>query len=989
MIDDVATEPRRRVSPNDNYLRGFGRENDFTGASLHFSNHDQLVAIKAMEEEREWRLADELTVMAIGANHTTDYSISLLAAIGTAKKGAKAKDMTPMVELALSKWQTTGAEAARGPIASIAKDGASIMNASVFSLCTEHEIDRSSAVGRAIFGDDGKGSVLFFDRCGRSPQKPLTDTVDDKHWGKRFRQALGRPEGVTIKQFTFTKALVSRLLKEMSRQPTRYDDSQIKTMFGDGEADSQNVDALTKLLFAIGELRYKSAADFDNKDRINAPQFAKQLAELHVLSWYAGTAFEVITMQSSNPMDPPGTFLSLGVYDTSVSRLAHLAFVLFRQNAGHFVPPQNYYNTQICLRTKYTSQALSKAMGIPQYWPYQDADDREEQLFGQLRVLQHGQNFDIVQFEDRASELMSLDSIYARHPEWKKGSRRLTGMCFDHVNPKTILANNASAVDLSNVGLTSCWFLGGVQARNLLLAGSVFDATATNWAAISQDGQARGSKIDMLRPNGEYVGVDAASPTPAARHPNQTDEEEWMSWLDLEDELEDELEHGDGAVGASGAHGDGSNAATAANSSERRRTLRYPHPQFPNGITASKDVGLLWSTNKRVSVERINRVQQRPKAGTSGADGAWTEERAEILAHVTPLLAILDSPLGATLVVIMPQQFELRGQKGLDCIAASDLLLDTTVVHGQVMQPISMASGEEGSATVTDLVFRHHTLRESMKICALLTRPCDPDQSISPEGVAEWKFPVLSLEVLMTLAWTDIEQHFYRQGQTRRDGQQLLPALRKESIYVQRSSQSPLFIVEGTGRAASDPAPPKQHATASEINVACELCSKVWPSTEIQQHMGGHLLEDSWSRYKQQRPAFPCGICGVRESVGQHLVEPLSFAGCSVYIKDGKAFHQCKLASDVSYSLSTAQKMSYSSRPCTNRPVKCTCGRIIQSYSMEDHWRQKHAGMAMDQELRKAVQLRPHEREYTMNLVTMRSNKTKLLCNNPECECKK
>ena len=52
-----------------------------------------------------------------------------------------------------------------------------------------------------------------------------------------------------------------------------------------------------------------------------------------------------------------------------------------------------------------------------------------------MRVIQHGANFDTVQFEeDRASELMCVDEIFARNPEWRKGSRRLAGVLFDHVN---------------------------------------------------------------------------------------------------------------------------------------------------------------------------------------------------------------------------------------------------------------------------------------------------------------------------------------------------------------------------------------------------------------------------------------------------------------------------------------------------------------------------------------------------------------------------
>ena len=84
----------------------------------------------------------------------------------------------------------------------------------------------------------------------------------------------------------------------------------------------------------------------------------------------------------------------------------------------------------------------------------------------------------------------------------------------------------------------------------------------------------------------------------------------------------------------------------------------------------------------------------------------------------------------------------------------------------------------------------------------------------------------------------------------------------------------------GTARATSDPA--KQPTSgASELRVECELCKRVWPSAEIQQHMGGHLLESSWSKYRingqpVEKPAFPCGICGTRESVGQQLIDQMA-----------------------------------------------------------------------------------------------------------------
>ena len=453
---------------------------------------------------------------------------------------------------------------------------------------------------------------------------------------------------------------------------------------------------------------------------------------------------------------------------------------------------------------------------------------------------------------------------------------------------------------------------------------------------------------------------------------------------------------GGGGDGPSGGGDGGGQEGSGRNA--RRHMLKYKHPAFSNDIPASKDVGLLWSTNQRKSVERINRVMQRPKAGTSESSDAWTAECAEILAHVTPLLAVLDSPLGATLVVVMPHKFDLQDQKGVDCIAASDLVLDKTIIYANVMRPLVMSSGGDSTSLVENIVFRKTSSlgqsSESLTLSALLTRPCTPQQR-APDGNAEWMFPVFSLEVLMSIAWTEIEQRFYRHGEARKQGQMLLPALRKESVYMPRESGTPLLIVEGTVRAASDPSKQPTAAGAAELPVDCEICGRTWPITEIHQHMGGHLLEASWSKYDKsgkihRMPAFPCGICGIRESVGQRLLDPLSFEGCSVYISaDGKrAHHQCKAVSETSYSLAQASKSSWSTRPCTNRPVKCpVCSAAIQSYSMEKHYL-KHNGAQMSDELKALVKLRAHEREYTLHLVDNMSNKKKVACNNPNCECK-
>ena len=99
--------------------------------SLVLNSHQTLVQIKAAEEAGEIALADELSVAAIGANSKTDYSISLLAALATKKKGSKAEDLAHMVTICLSEWERLG-ERERGPITTLQHDGASIMNQTVF-----------------------------------------------------------------------------------------------------------------------------------------------------------------------------------------------------------------------------------------------------------------------------------------------------------------------------------------------------------------------------------------------------------------------------------------------------------------------------------------------------------------------------------------------------------------------------------------------------------------------------------------------------------------------------------------------------------------------------------------------------------------------------------------------------------------------------------------------------------------------------------------
>ena len=553
-------------------------------------------------------------------------------------------------------------------------------------------------------------------------------------------------------------------------------------------------------------------------------------------------------------------------------------------------------------------------------------------MFGMVRVLEAGANFDIVQFEDRASELMSLDRIYARHPDWRKGSRRLSGPMFDRVNPKSIIAaSGRDPVLLSKVNLSTCWLLGGADAKQALTADNVFAAPSVDWSAIAKErhGEDNDKVPDMLRPRGVYVGIEVheeEAPTPRA---TRDDAEEWESWLDLEDLIEEEEQEEQEEEPASDL------GAAAPGASGRRKRLKIDFEGYSNGVTADKGVRLKWGSKKgRQSSERIHRVRGQSKAGTSGeAEEAVT---GEIVAGITPLIATLDSPEGVTLVVVLPMKFDVSDQKGVDTIAVDELGEATTTAYVQIMKPssLSVLGATSDEATIRDVLIFKDTVMAAKPIAlpGKLLQSCNPDLVCDASGGVAWHFGVFTLDVVLTCSWPDVDKSYRRHTAAHDVAKSVLPALEASLLY-RRSKGQALFIAEGTESA--DPDAPqagkgkgKAPVATEQATVTCELCGQAWAVKEMRHHIGAHLLESEaeWQRkYKKPKPSFGCMLCGVRECLGEPLVDPSSFAGCTVSLVSGssssvkKARHQCKLiGTGLDYSLGSAAN-SVLSAPCTNR----------------------------------------------------------------------
>ena len=96
-----------------------------------------------------------------------------------------------------------------------------------------------------------------------------------------------------------------------------------------------------------------------------------------------------------------------------------------------------------------------------------------------------------------------------------------------------------------------------------------------------------------------------------------------------------------------------------------------------------------------------------------------------------------------------------------------------------------------------------------------------------------------------------------------------------------------------------------------------------------------------------------------------------------------KKVHQCQVVGAIDYSLKSAETSSLEA-PCTNRPMKCKhCDLVIASYSMAQHYLDKHSTTPMPRELQAEVELGKHERAHVMQLLAKR--KVSSVCSGVMC----
>ena len=107
-----------------------------------------------------------------------------------------------------------------------------------------------------------------------------------------------------------------------------------------------------------------------------------------------------------------------------------------------------------------------------------------------------GNNFDLLQLEEKVTHAMQIADVYTRRPEWDRGSRRLSGS-LDHWNTRSW----TGCTDVTKVNVPLAWSTGMARSKARFEKTGLFTPAELDFAALAAQG------FTMLMPQGKRVGA--------------------------------------------------------------------------------------------------------------------------------------------------------------------------------------------------------------------------------------------------------------------------------------------------------------------------------------------------------------------------------------------------------------------------------------------------------------------------------------------------
>ncbi|KAJ7440980.1 hypothetical protein FB451DRAFT_956472, partial [Mycena latifolia] len=374
---------------------------------------------------------------------------------------------TKWIKTIISTWKDSPhGEAFYGPLWSIASDGDAVRRRALHTIC----MNQTLAFDSDLFPLIGCLPLMNL-RCGRDN---LNADFDWKHKLKNFASLLRSVTGFLIADFHVSAIQIRSKLEALPGM----DKTRLDALFNN--KDHMNVKNAVSLHSALYELSL--LIDPATCEPEDVPFFL-----LGRLCGFLTRPFKTPSMSLSQQLE-------------SLSAAAHIFFMLFRANRTSFCPGQLYYDVQTMVKNIYWSVAKQKILDPKGVFHIgHSGEDRLEGLYGIIyRLKDNSRNVDILQLSQRASTTAESCRIFAKHPDWDRGHKRLRlegAEGVDHTNPTSWQGD----VCVGNVNLLTCHNGGRRLTIRLFEQLRVpFDNPSTFFNS---------DDIDLLRPHGNYVGL--------------------------------------------------------------------------------------------------------------------------------------------------------------------------------------------------------------------------------------------------------------------------------------------------------------------------------------------------------------------------------------------------------------------------------------------------------------------------------------------------
>ncbi|KII88930.1 hypothetical protein PLICRDRAFT_29388 [Plicaturopsis crispa FD-325 SS-3] len=358
-----------------------------------------------------------------------------------------------------------------GPIWCFASDGDAERRAMVHRMFMKRAIDSRHTLYKFLGRLPGL-NLLVGDR-------DITASFDWKHLIKRIGRLLRTFDGMVVGNTIINRETLRQHLCRSDDLTAHGIDMLLNP------ADAQDVPRAIDLLEAVSSISTLPTASC-------SPSELQEIRAINII----GEMFAAFMRPFISPT------WSLTEQVTSLSKFAHMSFVLFREYRGAFMPHQLYGDMQTTVKNIMFCIAKQQDLdGTQPLYLFWDGDDRLEMLFGRLRMQgRHNPNFSFKELADRLGAAVDIDAILSQFPELDEGHRRLSTTRTegaDHLNPESWIGD----VVAHNVDLESAWLEGQSAALEAL---HHINLTADFNTLFDES-----RELDLMRPfgNNVYPGV--------------------------------------------------------------------------------------------------------------------------------------------------------------------------------------------------------------------------------------------------------------------------------------------------------------------------------------------------------------------------------------------------------------------------------------------------------------------------------------------------